>query len=472
VGDGDQVSRGGDRVSAGRVAAARAEPCTADAIKHEIFWRETEPVRAGPPLEGDVRCDVCVVGGGYTGLWTALLLKQADPAIDVRVLEAADAGAGASGHNDGFITPTIGHSLHTVVRAFGAERAKPAYAALARSIVELRRFCVRHEIDAELEPNGLYLVACNREQRRRLESDVALADSMGVRYRMLAGAEARDRIGSPAIGSALEVPGALVNPHRLVRGLARVARAHGVEIHEGTRAISLAAGSGAHRVATARGSVVADRVVLATNAYQHQFEEFGRRVKPVWSYAMVSEPLDEQRLAQIHWPRREGFVEARNFILFARLTAESRLLIGGGPAPCFRGCDMSERHMRNDAIFDRLRAALARYFPAWRDLRFTHAYGGCIGVTRDLLPHVGALGSGLFYGYGYCGNGIAMAHTAAKAIRDLVLERDSSYSKLLFVRDSPPRFPPEPISHLAIRVVSAVLAWQDRHPRVIRRQLV
>jgi glycine/D-amino acid oxidase-like deaminating enzyme len=440
--------------------------------RHAIYWRETEAVDPGTPLEGDVHCDVCIVGGGYTGLWTAHFLKQADPSLDIHVLEAHYAGAGASGHNDGFVTPTVGHSLHTVIHGFGPERAKATYAAVGRSIMELRRFCLKHDVDAELEPNGFYLVATNDAQRRRLDSDGALAERMGVRYDALDGTDARSRIGSPAITGALKTAGALVNPHRLARGLCRVVRRQGVEIHEQTPAVALGRTAAGHVVGTPRGRVTAERLVLATNAYQHQWAPFRNQVKPVWSYAAVSEPLTAEQLAQVHWPGREGFVEACNFIVFGRLTAQNRLLIGGGPAPYFYGQDMDERRLRNDAVQKGLREALGRYFPPWRDLAFTHTYGGCIAVTRDLVPHVGNLGGGLYYGYGFCGNGIATTHTVGKALRDLVLARSGGYSELLFVRGREPAFPPEPLSFLGARALSALLTWQDRHPKVIKRQLI
>jgi glycine/D-amino acid oxidase-like deaminating enzyme len=442
------------------------------ALRRSIYWRETEPVEPGPPLEGEVRCDVCIVGGGYTGLWTAHFLKQAEPTMDIHVVEADYAGAGASGHNDGFVTPTIGHSLHTVVNRFGPEAAKASYVAVGRSIMELRRFCDRHEIDAELEPNGFFLVATNDAQLRRLERDVELAARMGVSYEVLSAAEMRTRVDSPQLQAGLKTPGALVNPHRLARGLLRVVRTTGAEVHERTPAIELGREGRGYSVRTPRGRVVAERLVLATNAYQHQWQPFRSRVKPVWSYALVSEPLDDERLEQVHWPGREGFVEACNFIVFCRLTAQNRLLIGGGPAPYFYGRDMDESRIASDVAVPTLREAFARYFPVWRDLRFTHAYGGCIAVTRDLVPHVGEDANGVLHGYGYCGNGIAMTHAAGKALRDMVLGRDSDYLRLLFVRGHEPRFPPEPVAYAGVRALSALLRWQDRHPDVLKRQLV
>jgi glycine/D-amino acid oxidase-like deaminating enzyme len=450
----------------------RTPVAPAPLVRHSIYWRETEHVDPGPPLEGDRRADVAIVGGGYTGLWTAYFLKEADPSLDIHIVEADYAGAGASGHADGFVTPTIGHSLHSVVHRFGAERSKDAYAAVGRSIMDLRRFCRKQGVDAELEPGGFYLVATNDGQRRRLEGDVELAARMGVRYDVLEGDEAQERIGSSSLTAALKSPGALVNPHRLARGLTRVVRGMGVTVHERTRALTVERIGDGHVVTTPLGRLRAPRLVLATNAYSAQWRPHRHRFRPVWSYAMVTEPLTDAQLAQVHWPDREGFVEARNFILFARLTAGNRLLIGGGRAHYHYGGDLDESHMRADDVFAELRAALVRYFPAWRDVGVSHAYGGAIAMTRDLVPHVGRGRDGAFYAYGFCGNGIAMCHTVGRSLRDLVLERDTEYTNLLFVNGSEPAFPPDPFSYLGARALTGLLDFQDRHPDVIRRQLL
>ena len=449
-------------------ASANGRP----SLRYSIYWRDTEAVEPGPPLEGEVRCDVCIVGGGYTGLWTAHFLKLAEPSLDVHVIEADYAGAGASGHNDGFVTPTIGHSLHTAVKRFGPEAAKAGYAAVGRSILELRRFCRKYGVDAELEPGGFHLVATNDGELRRLDGDVKLAERMGVRYDVLSAEQMREKLDSPAILGGLATPGALINPHRLARGLARVVREQGVHVHEQTRALKVERTDGAHVVDVPGGRVVADKLLLATNAYQHQWAPFKNRLKPVWSYAMVSEPLTDEQLGRVHWPGREGFVEACNFIVFGRLTADNRLLFGGGPAPYFYGRDMSDARLRNDDIFGGLAGELERFFPVWRDVRWSHAYGGCIAVTRDLVPHVGTGGDGSYYAHGYCGNGIAMTRTAAKSLCDLILERDSDHAQLPFVGRREAGFPPEPLAYAGARGLSALLGLQDRHPRVIRRQLV
>jgi glycine/D-amino acid oxidase-like deaminating enzyme len=177
---------------------------------------------------------------------------------------------------------------------------------------------------------------------------------------------------------------------------------------------------------------------------------------------MVTEPLDDAVAARVTWPERAGLVEARDFITAGRFTADNRILWAGGDAPYFFGRDMDDRHMSHRRVEQELRESFALFFPQWRDVRFDYAYGGCVAITRDLVPHVGALGGGIYHGYGYCGNGIATCHTAAKALRDLVLDQDSTYRNLLFVNGREPRFPPEPLSFLAARGFSRLLRVRER----------
>jgi glycine/D-amino acid oxidase-like deaminating enzyme len=444
-------------------------------VKHEIYWRETEPVTPGPALREDVRCDVAIIGGGYTGMWTAFHLKQADPSLEIHILEAEFAGAGASGHNDGFMTPTIGHSLSALIHRFGAERAKLAYTVVGKSMLELRRFCGKYDVDAELEPTGYLQVASNPNQMRLLERDLGLIEQLGggqTSIELLDVADARERVDSPAIVGAFKVGGALINPHKLARGLLRVVRDLGVHVHESTRVTAMRRTAGGHVLTTPYARVTAPKVLLATNAYQHQFAPLQRKVVPVWSYAAVTRPLTEDELKSVHWPDREGFVEAGNFIVFGRLTAENRLLFGGGRADYHYGRDMDERkHIDSPSATAALRGVLARYFPRWRDIPFSHTYGGCVAITREMVPHVGDTGDGIYYAHGYCGNGISVTHTAAKSLRDLILGRDSTYTNLLFVNGAEKGFPPEPFSFLGSKVVTSALAVQDRYPNLIRAQI-
>jgi glycine/D-amino acid oxidase-like deaminating enzyme len=343
---------------------------------------------------------------------------------------------------------------------------------VGRSIVELGRFCRTNGIDAEFEPGSYLQVATSAAQRRWLEAELALIERMGggKAPELLERDQLREIMDSPAVLAGFRVGGAMVNPHRLSRGLCRVLRDMDVGIHEQTPAVDVQRGTTGHAVVTPGGTVRAERLVYAANAHQHRFAPFRSMVRPYWSYAAVTQPLTEEQLAQVRWPGREGFVEARNVVLFGRLTAQNRLLVGGGPPVNHYGNDMAHRHMDSPGATALLRRMLARYFPAWRDVRFTHAYGGCVDMTPDLVPHVGSLGDGSFFAHGYCGNGVATSNAVGKVLRDLVLDRQSAYTDLMFVGDQGRRYPAEPLAFLGGRARWALMSLQDRWPGLLRHQ--
>ncbi|NJQ07287.1 FAD-dependent oxidoreductase [Streptomyces lonarensis] len=434
-------------------------------VKHVVYWHETEHAEPGPPLRESVDCDVCVVGGGYTGLWTAYFLKKAEPALDVHVVEAEFSGHGASGRADGFVTPTVGKDIQALVARFGEQRTADASRAVGRSILEIGRFLRRHKVDAEFEANDYLLAATTPAQLRRLEKDRALAARLsgGAGPALLGAAETRELIGSPALTGALRTGGALVNPFKLARGLARVVREAGVVIHDRTPVLRVHPGV-RPTVVTPGGRVVADKVVIAANAHQFTFPPFRDQVIPVWSYALVTDPLTPAQLDRIAWEGREGLVEAKTFLTCARFTADNRVLWAGGPALYFRNRDTRRRRMNDPRAYRVLVEEFRRFFPMWDDVRFRYAYGGTVDIVRDFAPHFGQLPGNLFYGYGFCGNGISATHTGGKVLRDLVLGKDSEYARLLYVDDDSRRrqaFPPEPLLYAGVRGACRLMDWRE-----------
>ncbi|MGW0734083.1 NAD(P)/FAD-dependent oxidoreductase [Streptomyces sp. NPDC002851] len=433
--------------------------------KHVVYWHDTEQVTAGPPQRGAVDCDVCIVGGGFTGLWTAYFLKQAEPALDIRIVEARHSGFGASGRADGFVTPTIGKDIQALVQEFGAQRALKASQAVGRSILEIGRFTRKNKIDAEYEANDYLMVATDQAQLKRLRQDRALAERMGAAQpEILPAAPSQEIVGSPAIVGSMRTGGALVNPFRLARGIARVVREQGVTVYDDSPCLRVERGV-RPTVVTAGGRVTADKVVLATNVHMDAFPPFRRKVIPVWTYAMVSEPLTDRQLSRVNWAGREGLVEARSLLTCARLTHDNRVMFAGGPVPYYYGRDKRQRNMNRSEVYREIHREFLRFFPMWSDVEFGYAYGGTIDVVRDFAPHFGTIGGNILYGYGYCGNGIAATHTGGKVLRDLLLGKDSDYSRLLFVdgeqRRPPASFPPEPLLYAGARAMARLMNWKD-----------
>ncbi|MFD3919041.1 NAD(P)/FAD-dependent oxidoreductase [Streptomyces sp. NPDC058595] len=434
--------------------------------KHVVYWHETEPVVPEPPLRENADCDIAIVGGGYTGLWAAHFLKEAEPALDIRVIEAEYAGYGASGRADGFVTPTIGKDIQGLVRTFGTRRSLEASQAVGRSVLEIGRFARRNKIDVEYEANDYLMVATTQAQLKRLRADRELAGTIAGREQppLLSAAQAREVIGSPAVLGATRTGGALVNPFKLARGVARVIKERGVVIHENTPVLEVRPGV-RPQVVTPGGTITADKVIVAANALQSTFQQFRNKTVPLWSYAMVSEPLTEEQLGRVDWAGREGMVEAKTFLTCARFTADNRLLWAGGPAFYFWGRDTRRRRMNDQRAYRALFEEFGRFFPMWRDLRFTYTYGGVMDITRDYAPHFGSLpGGNIFYGYGFNGNGIAATHTGGKVLRDLVLGKDSDFSRLLYVDDaqrSARAFPPEPLLYIGARATARLMEWKE-----------
>ncbi|MEV6815548.1 FAD-binding oxidoreductase [Micromonospora sp. NPDC051296] len=435
-------------MDSGLRAAAGVDVCTDDLetdveeTRNSVYWHDTEPVEVGEPLDGDASCDICIVGAGYTGLWAAHFLAEAEPSADIRVLEAEAVGSGASSANGGFVGLTAGKVLRRLLWYYGREKAAGVYRTGARSIIDIGRFCRQYGIDADFAMNGMLQVVTDRKQLARLELQVKRSERTGLRgsFKLLGRDEAQQRIGSEQVLGALRTTGALVNPHRLAQGLARVVREQGVSIHERTPVIEVRKVGNRYRVTTPTGTVTANEVVLATNAWQHSFAQTHTKVMPVWNYLMVTEPLTDAQLARVAWPGREGVSNSLSFAHAARLTADNRVVWSGGRWYYFDQRDTDRGHIRNDAAYRDLRESFVRFFPAWRDVRFSHAFGGPIGWSRTFIPQFGRTGDGLVYGHGYTGNGIAPSHTGGKILRDLVLRRDTEYTELAFVTVNQPKF--------------------------------
>ncbi|MFI5398187.1 MAG: NAD(P)/FAD-dependent oxidoreductase [Candidatus Binatia bacterium] len=429
------------------------------------FWLESDPYTPGPTLAGDVSVDVAIIGGGFTGLWAAHFLLGADPALKLAVIEREVIGYGASGRNGGFAMSLLSRSLHDLLQTFGKEPARTAHETVARSVDGIGQFCAEHKVVCDYEKNGFIAVATDDSQIPRIEADRQAAETLGIEdVRYIPGEELRRQIQSPRYRCGLEEKScAILNPARLVRGIARVVRQQSGIIYEHTPVERIETAGVNVNVRTPHGTVHADKVVLATNAYSVQFPEFRRALVPLYSYIVLTEPLSAAQWESIGWKGRQGLEDKRTYIHYFRPTADGRILMGGEDAPYYYGSSIGSQRDRNARVFALLQRDLKTIYPQLDRVRFTHQWGGPIGLTMRFVPTFGTLvGGRVHYGFGYCGHGVAPTHVGGQIVRDLVLDRQSALRELCFVGVKPIPYPPEPLRYLAINAIRRRLLAQDR----------
>ncbi|MBI3767093.1 MAG: FAD-dependent oxidoreductase [Deltaproteobacteria bacterium] len=271
------------------------------------FWLEDE-YSPGASLDGDRSVDVAVIGGGFTGLWTAYFLKRAEPALRITLLEREVVGYGASGRNGGFAMTLLNRGLHDMVRAFGDDATRAAHRAAAASVDGIGAFTRAHRVDCHYEKNGLLCVASDASQIPRIEAEYRQAERLGLEgFRFLDRAAVQASVHSPTYECGVrEESCAILNPARLVRGQHRVAAELGVEICESTPVEDVRAEGRRVTIRTPQGIVRADQAVLATNAYSVHFPPIQRYVAPIYSYIVLTEPLTPARWEAIGWAGRKA----------------------------------------------------------------------------------------------------------------------------------------------------------------------
>jgi glycine/D-amino acid oxidase-like deaminating enzyme len=403
-----------------------------------------------PPLDGDREADVCVVGAGYTGLWTAYELKRAQPDLEVVVLEREVAGFGASGRNGGWVLGEV--SIGSRMRAAAGDGAIEALERAAEQTVdEVGETCAREAIACDFVKGGSLTVAQTAPQLARLRS--------ATRGEILDADQATARVRVHGLRGARFTPHcARVQPAKLAHGLAAAVERQGATIHERTRAEALEP----HTVRTASGTVRARWVIRATEGYTAELPGLKRTLLPLWSSMIVTEPLDAATWDEIGWQARETIDDAAHVYCYLQRTADDRIAIGGRGRPYRFGSGTERANGVPDATVRHLRARLARLFPPLRETPIAHAWTGVFGVSRDWAASVHCdRRSGMCSAGGYAGEGVAAANLAARTLRDLVLERDTELTRLPWVAHRPPEWEPEPLRWLAVQAVYGGLRTAD-----------
>jgi glycine/D-amino acid oxidase-like deaminating enzyme len=427
------------------------------------YWlRQAGPHEPSPPLEGDLKVDVAIVGGGYTGLWTAHFLKEADPSLDVALLEQEVVGYGASGRNGGFAMTVLDYSLHHLLKNYGVERARAAHEVVGRSVMEIGDFADKHGFDCEYEMTGFLGVAASPGQVTRIRLDLEAAERLDLDdWTYLDRKAVQEEVHSPVFEcGAFERTCALLQPAKLAFGVRDAIAGAGVRVYERTLVTAIEPGTRTS-LRTPSGVVMAEKVVLATNAWSHRFPQIGLRELPLYTYILLTEPLTDRQLESLGWRGRQGLENKKNYLNYFRITGENRLM-WGGEARYFYGPSVGIEHDRDAEAFATIEAEMDRTFPQLRDVRVEYRWGGPIAVTVKFLPTFGRVpGTGIHYGFGYSGHGVAPTHTGGQILGDLVLGRDTELTNLLMVQPAT-KYPPEPGAFLGERVSRRALKKQDR----------
>lgn len=412
-------------------------------------------------LAGDASADVAIVGGGLTGLSTALALKRAG--VDVVVLEREFCGFGASGRSAGHLTPTIGKDLPTLLMLYGQERTASIVRFADHCVHRTEEMIAEHGIDCDYAPTGNLMAVVHPKQEKRLRRAAEVAGKVGADVRFLEPEEMRARGLPPAfLCGALEGAGGTLDTGKLVLGLRRAALAAGVRIHEGTRVTRVEVGARLV-VRTAHGALRAERVVMATNAWTREIGAPGARVLPLYVTLFETEPLDDAQLAAIGgWPRREGVYTAHEILESYRLTSR-RTIVGGSKAPRYH---WGARPADHDGPNAHSQATIVRgfrdRFPALAEVPIARFWGGWIAMTLNFLPSIGAHGRDgrHWHALGYNGHGVAQATAVGEILADCISGSDNEWARV-FPKPAP-TLPPEPFLWLTARGLLALFGAIDR----------
>jgi putative aminophosphonate oxidoreductase len=434
-------------------------------VSGERSWWLREAIEVGsaaPALTGDMSAEVCIVGGGYTGLWTALRIKELEPSRDVMVVEADVCGGGASGRNGGFAM-TFWHQFLALENVCGADEALRLARASADAVQEIGAFCRDHGIDAGFGADGWLWTATNPAQVGAWATTVAAIERHGERpFEPLSPVEAAARAGSVRhLAGVFEAGSATVQPALLARGLRRVALERGVRIFEGSPMVGLDRGP-VLRVVTARGRVRAERVVIAMNAWSARLRELRRSFVTVSSDVVLSDPVPEL-LAAIGLRNAISISDSRLMVHYYRPTRDRRLAFGkGGGRLVFDG-RIGERFEGASPRAAWVTSSLRALYPALAGVPIAASWAGPIDRTFDGLPFFTSLGRpDLICGLGFSGNGVGPTVLGGRILASMALERADQWSNCGLVRAAPGGLPPEPLRYLGGRVVQAAVARKER----------
>ena len=413
-----------------------------------------------PPAPGGLSCDLLVVGGGYTGLWTALHAAERNPGADIVLIEGERIGWAASGRNGGFVDASLTHGA-----ANGKARWPDEFDQLQRlglaNLDGMQADIENHGLKVDWERTGMLNVATESHQVAWLRD--AAGEGEG---RFLDEAAVRAEVNSPTYRAGLFAPDtcAIVHPGKLAFELARACTERGVSVYERTAAESIERDGAGVRVMTGSGPITAGQVVLATNVFPSLLRRNRLFTVPVYDYVLATEPLTDAQVADIGWTSRQGVGDSGNQFHYYRLSADNRILWGGYDAMYYYGRRVDPRHEDRPQSFRKIAGHFFITFPQLADVRFSHRWSGPIDTNTRFCAHWGLAGRGrIAYVNGFTGLGVGAARFAADVCLDLLEGHPTERTELEMVRRKPLPFPPEPLASIGIQSTRWSLDRADHH---------
>jgi glycine/D-amino acid oxidase-like deaminating enzyme len=428
------------------------------------FWYASTAIPPRrPALPGDRRADVCIVGAGFTGLWTAYYLKRARPELEVVVLEREFAGFGASGRNGGWLSNHFTASRPAMARAHGRDAVLALQRAMQATVDEVISVCDAEGIEADIVKHGLLRIARNPAQVARLRAELEEDRSWGFAPDDLAELE------SDALAERVRIAGATmatwdrhaarVQPAKLVQGLAAAVERLGVTIHERTTVSEIVAGA----ARSDRGTVSAAYVLSCLEGFTAGLHGQRRTWLPLNSAMIATAPLPQPVWDQIGWEGAELIGDCANAYVYAQRTADGRIALGGRGVPYRFGSRTDHDGETQQWTIDQLTAMLHELFPAAAQVPIEHAWCGVLGVPRDWSPTVRLdRETGIGIAGGYVGHGVATTNLAGRTLRDLILREQTELTTLPWVGRTTRRWEPEPLRWIGAQLVYALYRAADR----------
>ena len=434
--------------------------------RSKSWWLESLPqeIIPNPGLSGKEHADVVVIGGGYTGLSVGYHLKQMKPDMDVRIIESDVCGYGASGRNGGFSMTLFGLTKGITKFRFNDEKAKNAHIYMEKSVDYLHEVITQNEIGCDYERSGYLLVGTSPGQVKRVEHDFKIMEKWG-----LGGVERWERTRlSEEFNTDFYKLGwfeprcGIVNPAKLARGLKDLAEAQGAVIYENSPVNSFARKTtSGFIVKTDQGEIHSEYLVLATNAYSVLFPQLKKLQFPAFTHIVMSEPLTRDQYDAIGWKNRAGIEDARDLIHYYRLTADNRIVMGGGDVSLGYGTNLDKD--LNEKTFTHLKHHVTEVFPQLKGLRFTHEWGGPVSITTDMSPVIGYLGKDkkAIFSMGCIGHGVSLTTMNGRTIAEMITGEKTERTDMFFVGRKVFPWPPDLVTYGLGQAIRGFMKIED-----------